>query len=49
VKELEADIATILTDAQYEGGVQFWIRKHDELCHRLAETMQRIAELEAGK
>lgn len=35
--EERAKLTQILTDASYEGGVQFWIQKHDALLLRLAQ------------
>jgi hypothetical protein len=38
---LDEKLTTILTDPKYEGGVQYWIQKHDALMHDAA----RIAQL----
>lgn len=34
-QRLERDLSAILTDSSYEGGVQYWIRKHDALLQAL--------------
>lgn len=38
-RRLEQDMSTILTDASYVGGVQYWIRKHDAL---LAQVVRAV-------
>lgn len=40
----EAKLSNVLYDKDYEGGVQYWIRKHDELALILA----RLQAAEAG-
>lgn len=35
---------TILTDVNYEGGLQFWIKKHDTLLLELANAATQLAE-----
>lgn len=40
----EAKLTAVLTDKDYEGGVQYWIHKHDELALILA----RLQSAESG-
>lgn len=40
----KAKLTAVLTDKDYEGGVQYWIRKHDELALILA----RLQSAESG-
>lgn len=42
-EELAAKLSAVLTDPVYEGGVQFWIKKHDVLAIQLAEALAKLA------
>lgn len=51
-QRLENDLSTILTDRNYEGGVQYWIAKHDaavqqalRISHALLYNQARVAVL----
>jgi hypothetical protein len=35
----ERKLTRILCDPKYKGGVQFWIKKHDELLLKLSRAM----------
>lgn len=41
---LNAKIDTLLTDPDYVGGVQFWIRKHSDVTRDFANTALSMAE-----
>lgn len=44
---LQSKLAAVLTDPTYKGGVQFWIKRHDELSNLLAEALSKLAAVEA--
>ena len=46
IKRLNDSITTIATDETYEGGVQYWIRKHDKLLTSQAELLAKYTEIQ---
>jgi hypothetical protein len=39
VCDLDAKLSAVLKDPNYEGGVQFWIRKHDKMTEMVARAV----------
>lgn len=48
IKEQDEKLTALLVDPNYEGGVQFWICKHDELAVDLAQKLVTIKDLESA-
>jgi hypothetical protein len=46
IAEQEALINQLLTDPTYEGGVQYWIQKHDMLMTTSLKTVIKLSEVE---